>query len=573
MSGLYVDTALRSNVLFITYSSIDPKMAAKAANATADVYILDQLNAKYEATERANAWLGDRVNELRQRLENSSQELENFRRQAGLLEIDGSTIFTQQYAELSSEAAAARTRRAEAEARYNQVQQLLSSDAGVGTAAAVLDSPLIQRLREQEAEVLRKLGELKTQLRDGHPQMVLARTELEDLQEKINSEVRKIVTNLGNELEIARVREANLREEVESLGARIAEQNQAEITIRELESVVDTDRDLYETVLTRFKEIDVQQSDVIQPDARVISYATVPGSPSKPNKRMIVAAGLILSLIVGIVLAFFREQLDTGFRTLEQIEEATGVPTIGLVPRIGRSGRSSSRAATFVVDKPNSAFAESLRTLRTALLLSNVDRPPKLVMFTSAVPGEGKSLTALSTARAAAMSGQKVLIIDCDLRKPSLQELLEVPNDTGIVECLSHEKNLEDVIQMDFKSGMHFILAGPKVPNPTDVLASDQMRDLLSALTDAYDLIVLDTPPVMAVSDSLVLSRMVDKTVFLVRWERTRREATVAAVRRILESGAELAGIVLTQVDAKRHDRYYNRASGYYGEYNKYYSD
>ena len=571
MSGLYVDTALRSNVLFVSYSSTDPEMAAKAANAVADVYILDQLSVKYEATERANAWLGDRVNELRQRLEYSSQELENFRRQAGLLEIDGSSIFTQQYAELSTEAAAARTRRAEA--RYNQVQQLLGSNAGIESAAAVLDSPLIQRLREQEAEVLRKLGELKTQLREGHPQMVLARTELEDLQEKINSEVRKIVTNLGNELEIARVREANLRDEVDTLGKRITQQNQSEITIRELESVVETDRELYETVLSRFKEIDVQQSDVIQPDARVISYATVPGSPSKPNKRMIVAAGLILSLIVGVSLAFVREQLDTGFRTLEQIEEATGVPTIGHVPRIGRVGRSVHRIANFVVDKPNSAFAESLRTLRTALLLSNVDRPPKVVMFTSAVPGEGKTLTALSTARAAAMSGQKVLIIDCDLRKPSVQDFLEVPNDSGIVECLSHEKGLEDVIQMDFKSGAHFILAGPKAPNPTDVLASDQMRDFLAALTDAYDLIVLDTPPVMAVSDSLVLSRMADKIVFLVRWERTRREATVTAVRRILESGAELAGIVLTQVDAKRHDRYYNRASGYYGEYNKYYSD
>ena len=184
----------------------------------------------------------------------------------------------------------------------------------------MLDSPLIQRLREQEAEVLRKLGELKTQLREDHPQMVLARTELEDLQEKINSEVRKIVTNLGNELEIARVREANLRDEVDTLGKRITQQNQSEITIRELESVVETDRELYETVLSRFKEIDVQQSDVIQPDARVISYATVPGSPSKPNKRMIVAAGLILSLIVGVSLAFVREQLDTGFRTLEQIE-------------------------------------------------------------------------------------------------------------------------------------------------------------------------------------------------------------------------------------------------------------
>lgn len=571
LQDLFVDTSLRSRVLFIHYSSPDPEMAALAANTVADVYILDQLNAKYEAAERANAWLSDRVNELRQRVEASSKALEDYRRQAGIIEIGGTDVFTQQLAELNSQLIDARNKYSETKARYDQVQGLLASPDGIETAAAVLESPLIQQLRGQETEVVRKIAELKTQVREEHPKMQLAVSELQDLREKINTEVKKIVINLGNELEIAKVRVDNLETEVAKLSARINERNQAEITLHELQAVSDTDRELYETVLARFKEVDVQQRDIIQPDARVISYAAVPGSPSKPNKKLIVTAALLISAIFGVALAFLRENLDFGFRTLEQLEAVTGMPTIGLVPRLGKLGGKAA-AADFVIEKPHSAFAESLRTLRTALLLSNVDRPPKLVLFASAVPGEGKSLTALAAGRAAAKSGQRVLLLDCDLRKPSLHEILEVPNEVGLVQYLAHERSLEDIVQLDFKSGMHYVVSGPRVPNPSDILASDQMRELLRAVAGIYDLVLIDSPPVLAVSDSLVLARLADVTIFLVRWEKTRREATVSAVKRLRETGATIAGLVLTQVDTRKHDRYYNREISYYHrEYDKYY--
>lgn len=567
--NLYVDTATRSRVLFIHYSSRDPRMAALAANTAADVYILDQLNAKYEAAERANAWLSDRVNELRQRVETSSKALEDYRRQAGI--VGGSDAFTQQLAQLNTELIGARNEYAETKARYDQVQVLLASPDGIETAAAVLESPLIQRLREQETEVVRKIAELKTQVREEHPKMQLAVSELEDLRAKIGTEVRKIVTNLGNELEIARVRVGNLETEVSRLSSRINEQNQVEITVRELQAVADTDRELYETVLARFKEIDVQQRDIIQPDARVISYATVPDRPSRPNKKLIVTAAFLISTILGLALAFLREHLDLGFRTLEQLEAVVGMPTIALIPRIGRAAGKVA-AGDFVLEKPNSAFAESLRTLRTALLLSNVDRPPKIVLFTSAIPGEGKTLTALATARAAAKSGQRVLLLDCDLRKPSLHEILGARNDIGLVQYLAHERSVEDIVQLDFKSGMHYILSGPQVPNPSDVLASDQMRGLFRALAEIYDLILVDSPPALAVSDALVLARMADVTIFLVQWERTRREAAAAAVKRLRETGATIAGLVLTQVDMRKHDRYYHRETAYYHQgYSKYY--
>lgn len=572
--GLAVEVDGSSLVIDLYYVSPDPDMSALAANTVADIYILEQLNAKYEATERANRWLADRVGELRLRVEGSSRNLESFRRRAGLVNVGDTTLYAQQLAELNSQLIGSRTILAEAEARYNQVQRLLETPGGLDSAAAVLESPLIQRLREQESELTRNIAELETQYRDAHPKMMLARSELEDLQKKINQEVNKVAINLGNELEITEIRQEKLEAEIERLQGRVSEQNQAEVKLNELSSVAQADRELYETVLARFKQVDTQQQQLIEPDARVISYATVPQNPSRPRKSLIIGAGFVLSGLIGFLLAFVREQLESGFRSVEQVEEVTGIPAIAMLPRVSGANKPGKAPYDLVVDRPTSSYAEAMRTLRTALLLSDVDRPPRTISITSSVPGEGKTTAALSLARAAAKSGQKVLIIDCDLRKPSLHKALQVPNGQGIVDYLSREKELEDVIEIDFKSEAHYILAGPSVSNATDVLASNLMSELLEALADTYDLVVLDTPPVLAVSDTLVLGRQVDKTVFIIEWNRTRRSAAAGALKQIVASGADVAGAVLAQVDVKKFERYYGSGTSHYaGQYKNYYSE
>ena len=567
LEHLTVEAGGTSLVIDLSYISPDPELSALAANTVADMYILEQLNAKYEATERANRWLADRVGELRLRVEAS-------RRRAGLVNVGDTTLYAQQLAELNSQLIASRTILAEAEARYNQVQRLLETPGGLDSAAAVLESPLIQRLREQESELTRNIAELETQYRDAHPKMMLARSELEDLQKKINQEVNKVAINLGNELEITEIRQEKLETEIERLQGRVAEQNQAEVKLNELASVAQADRELYETVLARFKQVDTQQQQLIEPDARVISYATAPLEPARPRKAVIIGAGLILSALLGFLLAFVREQMESGFRTVEQVEDVTGVPAIAMLPRVAGANKPGKAPYDLVIDQPTSSYSEAMRTLRTALLLSDVDRPPRTIAVTSSVPSEGKTTASLSLARAAAKSGQKVLIIDCDLRKPSLHTTLQVPNNQGIVDYLSHEKELEDVIEIDFKSEAHYILSGPAVANATDVLASNLMSELLEALSDTYDLVVLDTPPVLAVSDTLVLGRQVDKTVFIVEWNKTRRAAAAGALKQIIASGADVAGVVLSQVDVKKFQRYYGTGSGHYaGQYRKYYAE
>ena len=326
-----------SRVIFVRVTSPDPELAAKLANTAAQVYIDDQVASKSEQTELANAWLQDRAIELKRRVEASAQAMEEHRRKAGLVDVEGSSLLAQQVAELNSRLIVVRAERAECEARFDQVEKLIGSEGGVESVAAVLNSPLIQRLREQETEVLRKIAELKTQLRESHPTMILARTELEDLVSKIKSEVRKIVVNQGSELEIVRVRERNLAHEIATLQAKLDSQTDAEIKLSALETELEANGKLYDTILARLKETGVQDAALVQADARIISYATVPGGPSFPRKRLIVGSAFVASTVLGILLVMLLEQLDSGFRGREQIEASTGVTVLGMVPRLRSS--------------------------------------------------------------------------------------------------------------------------------------------------------------------------------------------------------------------------------------------
>ena len=564
-----------SRVITVRVTSPDAEMAATLANAAAEVYIDDQVDTKSDQTELANAWLQDRAIELKRRVEGSARTMEEHRRKSGLVNFEGTSLLAQQLSELNSRLIVARAELAESEARYAQVQKLLRAEGGIESAAAVLQSTLIQRLREQEAEVLRNIAELKTQLREGHPKMILARNELTDLLAKIQTEVRKIVTNLGNELEISRVRATNLQREVGRLQGRLDSQTDAEITLRALETELEANQKLYDTILARLKETGVQDASLVQADARIISYATVPGAPSFPRKKMIVITAFVAATVLGIFLVMLLEHLDAGFRSREQLEAATGVTTLGVVPRLKVRRFGGAPPHDDILERPNTAFSESFRMLRTALMLSNIDRPPRSVLVTSSIPGEGKSTTALALARTAAKQGQKCIIIDADLRHPGMHEAFDVPNDVGLIDYLGQDMPLEEIVQIDFKSGAHFVLAGQTVPHAIDLLGSERMRALLASLSEVYDLIVIDTPPVLALSDTLVLLRYVDKTIFLVRWEKTRRETLLAGVRQVLDAGADLAGIVLTQVDMRKQAQY-PYGSAYYGTYHsayrKYYS-
>lgn len=568
---LEVKAKARSRVIRITVESDNPAKAALIANTVGDLYLVDQLEAKYDATRRATNWLGDRMTELRKKVAASEQAVVEYRRKAGLVQgKDAVSITTAQISEISSQLIIARSKRAQAEARLEQVRRLIKSNRGMETAAQVLSSPLIQSLKEQESKVLRKAAELSSIYGPKHPQMINVRAEIRDLRRKIATEVKKIITGLRNEVDVAKANEGSLAKSLKELEQRIGQLNAKDVQLRALEREAKANRSLLETFLTRFKETSAQK-DIQSADARIISAAAIPIFPSFPNKRLAIAVTIIGSFFLGIVLVFVLEQLDAGFRSMEQVEQIAGVSALGLIPALkGESGMPPER---YVIENPISAYAESIRNIHVGLALSNVDAPPKVVLVTSSMPEEGKTATSLSLARLVAQSGRKVIIIDCDLRRPSVHERLGLPGKPGLIELLAGSADPAEVIIRDDASGAWLIPAGEHAPNPTDLLGSEHMRRLLHELAESHDLVVLDSSPVMAVSDARILARLADKIVFVVRWEKTRRETAVHGLKQIREAGGSIAGVVLSRVNVRKHARYGYADSGYYhGKYAKYYT-
>ena len=564
INTLTVERMGRSRVISISVTLPDSALAASVANTLADLYIVEQLEAKFEATKRATDWLNERLTGLRQAVQTSERAVEAFRKSSGLVEGKGVVLASQQVSELNTQLIVARTKRAEAEARLRQVQELMKSTSSVESLAEVLGSPLIQGLRTQEAEIQRRAAELSQEFGAKHPRMINIRAEIADIQSKISVEINKIVQGLRNEVEVARVRENSLNASLEALETRVASLNQREVQLRALQREAEANRTLYETFLSRFKET-TQQEEFQKPDARVISRADTPTGPSAPKKKLILAIAFILSASMGLALVFILEALDKGFRSMEDIEAMTGVPALGLVPALTGLRTIGKEPHDLALERPNSAFSESVRALHASLLLSNVDSPPKTVLFTSSLPNEGKTSLSLSLARLVARTGgRKVVIIDCDLRRPQVHRHLGIEFGPGLVQLLTEEVKLEDVLRRDEGSGAYVITAGATPVNPTDLLTSEHFARLLHNLKEAFDLVVLDCSPVMAVSDSRVLTRVVDKTIFVVRWAETRREVVRLGLKQLIEAGADMAGVVLSMVNVKKHSRYGYGDSGYY---------
>lgn len=562
-------------VIQIDFSSERPEKAAAIANAIAETYVLDQLEAKFEATRQANEWLSQRLEGLRTQVQDSERAAELYRTQNGLEGAGGTTLNEQQLSELNAQLILARTDLAEKQAKYARARQILASGGSIESVVDVLQSKTISDLRAKEAELARTQADLSSKYGPRHPSIINIDAQRRDIERQIGAEVRRIVAGIQNEAAIAQTRVSSLEQSLSQLQNKAGQNNQALIKLRELEREAAANRAVYESFLSRFKETS-QQGDLQTADSRVISQATIPVNPSSPRKGLIGAVTLVLSFMAGAGLALLLERLDNGLQTGGQIEQALGLPHLVSIPATPRENGADGKLLLpqdYLLAKPLSAFSEALRSLRSALSLSNVDNPPRLILFTSALPNEGKTTTAVSFARAAAMAGLRVVLIDCDLRHPSVHKAFGLPQPkAGLVELLAERLNLADVLQKDPKSDLDVLPVAAGSANPPDVLASEQMRNVLARLREAYDLVVIDTAPVLPVSDSRVLSRLVDETVFVVRWNQTPREAAASALKELRLYNASVAGALLTVVDTTRQAKYgYGDGGYYYGRYSRYY--
>ncbi|MEQ8738683.1 MAG: polysaccharide biosynthesis tyrosine autokinase, partial [Hoeflea sp.] len=416
-------------------------------------------------------------------------------------------------------------------------------------------------------------AELSSRYGPRHPEILKVQAEQRDLGREISQEIGRIADGMRNEVDVAATRERSLQESLEGLTKRASGDNQAFVQLRALERDAAATRTLYESFLTRFRQTSEQQ-DLLTPDARVISEASIPTAPSEPKMNILLAGALIAALGAGLGCAVLLELLDDTFHTTTQVEETLGVANLGVVPLVDRATAGRDQPQEFLQKKPLSSYAEAFRGLRTALALSNVDKPPQVVLFTSSLPGEGKTTAAASFALAASKAGSKVVLVDCDLRRPKAVEALKLKKpEAGLVEYLAQQTSLDDVL-LHHESGLDVIPIVAGTANPTELLGSQHMKDLMAHLRRTYDLVVIDSAPVLPVSDTRQLAKLVDTTLFVVQWNKTPKAAAKNAIREFFTFGLPLAGVVLAQVDLSQQKKYgYGDGGYYYSSYSSYHSN
>lgn len=548
--------AENSRAILVRFDSINPEFSAKAANAVSDLYIERQISMKGQANQQAAEWLSKRAQELKEKLLKSEKELDDFKRSSGIVNLGNSTAYTDQLSHINIELVDARKAKAEAQARVNQIATLLDKPGGVESAAAVLNSDVIKALREQEAEVARHIGELRGQYRENHPVMHKAKNELEDLKKKIADEVQKIVISLKNDLQVAQIKERELEKEDQNTKALFNNEQESIAKLRALESEAATNKELYNTVLTRFNETGLQGDGSFTPDAQLISPATAPAEPFRPNKPLLLLVAAMLSVAAGISLAVAFELMMPGFHTISQTEEVLGIPAIGMLPEITSAKSDSSTHSKLLSLSHSPLYSEAIRSLRTTIFSNPQFATPKVVLVTSSVPDEGKTSTVFSLANMSRIMDKKCLLVDCDLRRSQLAQRLNAGSNAGLGDYLSETAELRDILFKDSKTGVYFVPAGKPAHHPLDLLSSRRMQSFIEGVRTKFDYIFLDAPPVLSVSDALVLSKYSDFTLYLIRWEDTSRSAARHGIKTMVEKSSCPVAVALSRVDVDKHMHY-----------------
>lgn len=574
LSTLTVKPIPGSFVIQVGYTAPDPDRAALVVNTIVDTYLEERLNEKFRATQKVTSWLDDRLGVLRQQVQESEAAVEAFKSRNNLITGARYEMTAQQLSEFNSQLVIAKSEKAAAAAKLKNITKWKDNPTGFETDSAVLSSPTIQDLKRAETELLRKKADLSSRYGAKHPAILNVTAELKDLRSKLRLEISNIAATIKNQLRLAEQNVEALESSLSEVKGEKKGENHSLIELRALEREAESNRIIFDNFLESYKRSD-QQEELEEADARIISYASPPSSPSYPNKPLIMSLTSAIALFFGITFVLILEKLDNAFRSASQLESRTGYSCYGLIPSAEGSGKKGY--GDYILNKPSSAVSESIRTLRMVLNLrskSSDGEKPKVVTITSSLPAEGKTTLSTWLGRLTAKSGEKVIIIDCDLRRPNLHNLMKAKNDKTLVDYLTGDVPLEDVVIKDELSGAHVIYAR-SVPNSAlDLVSSPKMKQLIASLKQAYDLVILDTPACLAVSDARLLANESDYTLYIVEWDKTPREVVTTGVKQFSDFGYDNLSLVLSNVDVKRHARYgYGDTAYYYGRYKGYYTD
>ena len=494
--------------------------------------------------------------------------VENYRRRNGLLNAEGYSVTERQLAELNKQLIDQNANLRESVARLESLNRQVSSGEGADTIAAVLQSRVITALRTEQAGLARRKSDLATKYGGKHPEMQKITREEGYLQTQIDQEIQRIVASLEGEVDVAQSRVDSLEQSIERMRLELTGNNQALVGLRELESAAELSRTQYENFISQYQET-LQVTDLTEADAKIGSRALVPVSPILPNKPLNIIFGTILSLGIGIGIILLVEAFDSGLRTGDQVERTLRSHFISYVPSLssGPLAVNNQEPRDYLVDKPLSAFAEAYRTIRSEIMLSkpNGERP-KAIALTSTKSGEGKTVSSVCLGRICAMSGDKVIVIDCDIRRRILSGAVS-EIDSGLVEVLTGQEKLAKAIRKDNKTNLHILPISSTLEGTTDIFNTSNFKSMIDTLKTVYDLIILDTAPVTAIADTRTIISSVDASIQIVKWRETTVREAQAASYIINQLDTPNLGVVLTQVDFKEQAQY-----GYYGSYQKLYS-
>ncbi|AMA59750.1 polysaccharide biosynthesis tyrosine autokinase [Bradyrhizobium sp. CCGE-LA001] len=570
-------------VMEIGFTSKDPAKAARIANAIADAYIVDSLEAKYQATRRASVWLQDRIKELRTQASAAQKAVVDFKTANNIVDTGGRLMNEQQLAEVNSQLIMAHAATAEAKARLDRMNDILKQDIPDANVADALKNETIVKLRAQYVDLASKESIWSTKYGHDHLAALNLRNQMAEIKRNITAELKRIQESYKSDYDIAVTREEAIKSSLANVVSESQLTNQAQVQLRELESNAQSYQAMYDNFLQRYMESVQQQSFPIT-EARVISAATTPLLKSHPKTMIILAAALLGGLMLSFGAAMARELSDNVFRTTGQVEEVLGANCIAILPALGApsTGFGARRAKSenapqpdllrYVVNNPLSRFSEAVRSLKVAVDLNSIVRENRVLAATSTLPNEGKSTLSTNLAQLMAHGGARVILVDADLRNPSLSRALVPDAKIGLVDVVAQKVKLEDAVVIDPDTKLSILPAGitSKLLHTNEILASKAMHALVTQLRSRFDYVVLDMPPMAPVVDVRVTTSYVDSYVFVVEWGKTKTDVVQHNLRNAIEIQDKLLGVVLNKADTKVLARYESYHGRYY--YQKYYA-
>lgn len=541
-----------SRVIDIRFWSENPERAARIANTVAEQYINEKLKQDFAELESTARTQEAEIATLNDKVRNAERASEKMRNE-GSVPAARLRIIADQVAELNKQLAAAAAERAASEGRVAELHAAIASHR-IDSIGSVLSSPLIHRLQEAATVLAAKLSEMAVTHGDSHPSMIAARAELRDLRAQIDREVAKISTSYASDLSVAQTRERTLREMVDRARAEMATATESEVDVRAFEREAEANKSLMSQLVARLADIRAQINGK-GPEARIISRATVPRSPGFPPKLAMIVVGFVVSGTGATIMAVLLERRDECIRSTAQLRQVTTARVLGAVPAVKGAGREKRSPPARVLAERTSMYVEHLRAVWFRIDHSRTAEA-KTLLITSSVPEEGKSSIAASLARLLALNGRRVVLVDADLRHPSVHRALSLKQSPGLAEMLEEASPLQDVLQRDEGSGAFVIAAGSAASSPAEILQSPNMRTILEGLSAQFDAVILDSPPLLAVHDAGILGQQVDMTVMVVRWGATKETAFVAALQRLHDLDVPVSGVILSMVDRKKYGRY-----------------